>query len=165
MPEVLLASTILAGVERRYSATYFVLRCTARAGACHAGASLKTALSDAAGVCQSRLGDSVSQPVRTARGSHPQQPQRQLTGHRDAIREIRKERCGRRFRGGVPFSFRLSQRISFRWFLSHSTGTHLTYTSHPSLPNAPALVAPRTLCRDSNSRCPTEARRVLASVI
>ena len=108
-----------------------------------------------------------SQPVRTARGSHPQQPQRQLTGHRDAIREIRKERCGRRFRGGVPFSFRLSQRISFRWFLSHSTGTHLTYTSRPSLPNAPApaLVAPRTLCRDSNSRCPTEARRVLASVI
>jgi hypothetical protein len=114
----------------------------------------------------------VSQPVRTARGSHPQQPQRQLTGHRDAIREIREDRRGRRFRGGVLFSFRLSQRISFRLFLSHSTGTHLA-THHTSvsarctclvLPG-PALVAPRTLCRDSKSRCPTEARRVLASVI
>lgn len=75
-----------------------------------------------------------------------------------------EERCGRRPRGGVLFSFRLGQRISFRLFLSHSTGTHSStylHMPHPSLPNAPALVAPRTLCRDSKSRCPTEARRVL----
>jgi hypothetical protein len=84
-------------------------------------------------------------------------------------------RCGSCFLDAVF----VRQRISSRWFLvsglvsrpfSHSTarpGAHLHIITpiHPSLPNAPVLVAPRTFCCDSNFRCPTGDRRVLARVI
>jgi hypothetical protein len=76
----------------------------------------QAALSNAAALCQSKFGDdvsrpeavrpkSVAQPVQTARGSHPQHSQGQLTRREAAIRGV--GRCGCWF----PVLFSFSQRI------------------------------------------------------
>lgn len=72
-----------------------------------------TALSDAAAKNRTHAKRAPVQPIRTARGRRPQQRpcQRQLTGHKDAIRED----------AGVGFSvllFSCSQRISSRFLAS-----------------------------------------------
>lgn len=113
-----------------------------------------------------------AQPVRTARGSHGEHSQRQLTGH-PKMRFAVCGRCGSWFLDAVfvrpahLVSVPGKRLVSRPW--SHSTsraGAHLPRTPHhPSLPDAPVLVAPRTSCCDSKFRRPTGDCRVLASVI
>ena len=155
---------------------------SAQTETCHAGT--EAALSNAAALGQSKFGIGVLQPeaVRPRELHSPSDGTRQspatLTASADRARSCYSW-CVRRCRSCFLDAVFVRQRISSRWFLvsglvsrlfNHSTarpGAHLHIITpiHPSLPNAPVLVASRTFCCDSNFRCPTGDRRVLARVI
>lgn len=154
---------------------------SAQTGACHAG--MKAALSNAAALGQSRFGSESRSPKQcvqercTARSDGSRQSPATLAASADRAQGCYSRcvrRCGSCFLDAVfvaPAHLTVSvpERLVSRPF-SHSTarpGAHLHIITpiHPSLPNAPVLVAPRTFCCDSNFRCPTGDRRVLARVI